>query len=289
MTKTITPVMHHTTTITCLLTSPFHHGAGTSGNTAVLRTQDVIQPDGTTARVPYLSGASVRHALREALAWHTAHTLTWSRSLTKSMVDLLWSGGAVTSTGSQVDLAMARRVDDIYPALGLLGYAAQSDITTGTLRASDLILTCAENAWRLPDNTPGTNRRAAAYRTETFGTRHDIASTPAAMLIADLDATQLTTQMIFDTQILAAGSTLHGTIGLTASATAGQHLAYRAALGLWAPNGEAFLGAKTAQGYGRATITGINHDETTAAVDAWTNHLLHHGQAILDLIRDLAG
>lgn len=139
MTKTITPVMHHTTTITCILTSPFHHGAGASGNTAVLRTQDVIQPDGTTARVPYLSGASVRHALREALAWHTAHTLTWSRNLTKSMVDLLWSGGAVTSTGSQVDLAMARRVDDIYPALGLLGYAAQSDITTGTLRASDLI------------------------------------------------------------------------------------------------------------------------------------------------------
>ena len=57
------------------LLSDFHHGAGSQGNTSLLRTQDVAQPDGTVARVPFLSGASIRHGLRDALAWHLARTL----------------------------------------------------------------------------------------------------------------------------------------------------------------------------------------------------------------------
>ena len=67
---TITPAPTTSIDIVATLTSPFHHGAGSSGNTSILRTQDVIQPDGTAARVPFLSAASVRHALRDALAWH---------------------------------------------------------------------------------------------------------------------------------------------------------------------------------------------------------------------------
>lgn len=281
---TITPTPKTTITLTIDLTAPFHHGAGTAGNTSLLRTQDVVQPDGTVARVPFLSAASIRHALRDALAWHTAHTLGLEPgTLSKGTVDLLWTGGAVSSTGSRTDLDMIRRVEEHYPALSMLGYAAKSDIITGTLRASDLILICAENDWRLPAQLRGA-RRAAAYRTEEFGTRHDQATSPAGRYLKVVDDVA-TAQMIWDTQTLAAGSTLHGTITLTPAATHMHHVALGAALELWAPDGQVAIGAKTAQGYGAGTIRA--HTPHTDQLAQWTYHLTDHRQDIIDLLTEL--
>ena len=76
MTTTIKPDTTSTRiAYTATLLSPLHHGAGTSGNTARLRTQEVVQPDGSIAHIPFLSAASIRHALRERLAWHLADTI----------------------------------------------------------------------------------------------------------------------------------------------------------------------------------------------------------------------
>ena len=281
---TITPTSQASINITVDLTSPFHHGAGTAGNTSLLRTQDVVQPDGTVARVPFLSAASIRHALRDALAWHTAHTLSIEPgTLSKGTVDLLWTGGAVSSTGSRTDLDMMRRVEAHYPALAMLGYAAKSDIITGTLRASDLILVCQENDWRLPEHLRGA-RRAAAYRTEEFGTRHDQATSPAGRYLQVVDEVD-TAQMIWDTQTLAAGSTLHGTISLTPAATEMHRTALSAALELWASDGHVAIGAKTAQGYGTGTLR--DHTPHTEQLEQWTQHLIDHKQDILDLLTEL--
>lgn len=281
---TITPTPQTTITLTIDLTAPFHHGAGTAGNTSLLRTQDVVQPDGTVARVPFLSAASIRHALRDALAWHTAHTLGIEPgTLSKGTVDLLWTGGAVSSTGARTDLDMMRRVEAHYPALSMLGYAAKSDIITGTLRASDLILVCTENDWRLPENLRGA-RRAAAYRTEEFGTRHDQATSPAGRYLQVVDEVD-TAQMIWDTQTLAAGSTLHGTISLTPAATTMHHTILGAALELWAPGGQVAIGAKTAQGYGTGTLR--DQSDHTDDLAEWTQHLHDHKRSILDLLTEL--
>lgn len=281
---TITPTAQTTVNLTIDLTSPFHHRAGTAGNTSLLRTQDVVQPDGTVARVPFLSAASIRHALRDALAWHTAHTLHIEPgTLTKGTVDLLWTGGAVSSTGSRTDLDMMRRVETHYPALAMLGYAAKSDIITGTLRASDLILVCVENDWRLPEHLQGA-RRAAAYRTEEFGTRHDQATSPAGRYLAVVDDVD-TAQMIWDTQTLAAGSTLHGTISLTPAATEMHRIALDAALDLWAPGGQIAIGAKTAQGYGTGTIR--DWQDHANQLEQWTQHLHAHKQDVIDLLTEL--
>lgn len=281
---TITPTPQTVAYLTIDLTAPFHHGAGTAGNTSLLRTQDVVQPDGTVSRVPFLSAASIRHALRDALAWHTAHTLKIEPgTLSKGTVDLLWTGGAVSSTGAKTDLDMMRRVEEHYPALSLLGYAAKSDITTGTLRASDLILVCRENNWRLPSYMR-VNRRAAAYRTEEFGTRHDQATSPAGRYLQVVDDVD-TAQMIWDTQTLAAGSRLHGTITLTPAATDMHHTILDAALALWAPHGQVAIGAKTAQGYGAGTL--LDDSDRTEQLEEWTQHLTDHKQDILDLLTEL--
>lgn len=273
------------------LTAPMHHGAGTAGNTSILRTHEVLQPDGTTARVPYLSANSVRHGLRDALAWHTASTLRVEPgSLSKPIVDLLWSGGAVTSTGAQVDLEITRDINRLYPVLTLLGYSAKSDITSGTLRVSDLDLACRENVWRMPNTLidhPCTQHRAGAYRTETFGTRHDIASTPVARFIDLADTLVGTTQMIYDLQVLKPGSILYGTLMLTPAATTEHQRLLLAALNLWAPGGRAHLGAKSAAGYGAAQVQGYDQGAATTALEWWTGHLIENRDAVLDLLRGI--
>ena len=291
-TTTIVPAAKKAVQLTITLTSPLHHGAGSSGNTSLMRTQEVMQPGGGSVRVPFVSGASVRHHLRDVLAWRMADILGWEpESLSKAAVDLLWTGGAVTKTGAVTDLAMARRVEDAVPSLAAFGYAAQSDIITGTVRATDLILACAENAWRLPESLPAevTARRAAHYRTDEFGTRHDVATTPVARLVqhADMLAGVKTTQMIWDMQLLKAGSMLHGALTLTPAATDAHDMILAAAVALWAPDGEAQIGAKGAQGYGRCRVDGIDPSWAAAGLAAWEAHVTAHADDITAVVQDL--
>lgn len=273
--------------IVAILASPFHHGAGAAGNTALLRTQDVIQPDGRVARVPFLSANSMRHGLRDALAWHTVKTLDIQPgTLTKAQVDLLWSGGAVTKTGAQTDLAMLRRVEEHLPWLAMMGYAAMSDIVAGTLRVQDMILECSENEARLDAEC---EHSAAFYRDEVFGTRMDQATSPSARLVELTEGEVGSTQMIYSLQVLIPGSVLHGGVSLTAAATSAHIEALRAAIELWAPNGVAFLGAKTAVGYGRAHIETMTEDPWPGgSVADFTQRILDHGDEIQAVLAELA-
>lgn len=280
-------------TIDATLTAPLHHGAGNAGNTALLRTEEIITADGQPASVPFVSGNSVRHAIREALAWHTLHTLNVPHgSLTKASVDLLFTGGAITTTGAQVDLGMARRVEDTYPALAMLGYAAQSDIVAGTLRVGSLMLVCAENTWRLPaDGGSHAQRRAAAYRSEHFGTRHDVAGGPLDRYLDTVTDLVQTTQMIYDAQTLKPGARLMGQIHLTPAATPAHETCLLAALELAAPTIDTgdrimHLGAKNAVGLGSTIVNGL--PDGAAALADWTRHVTDHGDGILALIRDLS-
>lgn len=291
-TDTIYPTTGYKVEYTATLLAPLHHGAGTSGNTARLRTHEVIQGDGTVAHVPFVSAASIRHALRDRIAWHLADTIGIEQgSLPKLAVDLLWSGGSVTTTGAETNLDLARRIEAVFPALAMFGYAAQSDIIGGTLRASDLILVCAENASRLPDTADQSlaSHRAAHYRGDEFGTRHDVATTPVARLveIADTLVGAKTTQMIFEAQIIKTGAQMVGALWLTPAATPAHRTVLGAALELWAPGGETHLGAKTATGYGHVRVDGLG--DHSADLAAWTAHVESYADEILAIITEATG
>lgn len=270
------------------LNTPLHHGAGTSGNTSLLRTEDVIRPDGRQAQVPFVSGNSIRHAIRNVLAWHTVHHAgIQPGTLSKAAIDLLFSGGAVTSTGSQVNLEIARQVEEYYPALSLLGYAAQSDITQGTLEVSHLALICQENDWRYPGSHEFASIPAARFRGEEFGTRHDTTGTPTDQL-RDI-ATTLTdqsTQMIYDMQVLKPGARMWGEIRTRHGSTEAQNKVLQAALTLLTEDGVLRLGAKNAVGYGQATPHGIHTYPDSLAW--WEEHLAENAENIRTLITELA-
>lgn len=283
------PVTLASTQIPLTLTAvaPVHHGAGTAGNTALLRTQEVVLPDGTQTAVPFISGNSVRHAIRDVLAWRLVRTLDIpAGSLPKGVVDLLWSGGALTKTGSQVELEQARRLG-LVPALSLLGYSAQSDIVTGSLRADNLGLVCAENAWRLPEHLrghPHATLPAGRFRGEEFGTRHDITGTGVDVLVESsgmFDAPQ-TTQMIYEHQVLIPGAVLWGRLCLDAATPLAADALAVALLDL-APDGLMCVGAKRASGFGacRLELVGPLPAHADEAVERHDEHLRGHRDDIL--------
>lgn len=264
-------VANSTVDLTLTALSPVHHGGGTAGNTAILRLGEVVNPHtGQQTAIPFISGNSLRHAIRDALAWHLARVLRIEAGgLSKLVVDLLWSGGALTTTGNQIDLARARQLGQV-PPLALLGYSAQSDIVSGPLRVSLLNLVCAENGWRLPAHLrdhPHAALPAGRFRGEEFGTRHDITGSAPSLLVETgmLDTAPTTTQMIYDHEVLLPGSVLYGRVALDAATPIAAD-ALAAALHLLAPAGEMWLAAQRGRGYGQCRLQLADRASTAPAL-----------------------
>lgn len=242
-------------------TSPLHHGAGTSGNTQILRTQPAINPHtGEEYACPIVSGNSLRHAIRHALAEITLGAVdAQPGELSKPLVDLLYSGGALTgSEGSNVDLSGHRNLDERWPAAGLLGYAGRGQIWSGSLYAPILLPLCQENLWRTPEalrTHPMAARPVASLRGEEFGTRHDVAGTSADRwldhdLWLGLPDEKRSSQMIYDWQVTLPGTVWYGSLMLHAATVAHAQALRVAWEWLTAVGGVLHLGAKRAQGYG---------------------------------------
>lgn len=279
------------------LTAPLHHGAGTAGNTSLLRRQDIVLPDGSLARVPFVSGNSVRHTLRAALAWHLLRTLEVpDGSLTKPVVDLLFSGGAITRTGAETSLERARRVERLAPFLALFGFSAGSDMTAGTLYVNHLHLVCDANVWRLPEaaaRLPQARRAPGAYQAEEFGTRHDVAGTAVDRYLQDAGGATATTQMIYEAQVLKPGSVLAGSLDVTPAATAAHHGVLLVAIDEAAPlrDGARWgrLAAKAGTGFGQSAIEVDLSPlgDVAAARDWWETHLREHRADVLALLAEV--
>lgn len=177
---------------TAIAIDPIHHGAGIEGNTQLIRTQDVMLPDGTPARVPFVSGNSIKHMIRDGGVRFALEAMgVQAGTLTKKVVDLLFSGGALTKSGSAVNIAKARSISELFPVLSLCGYSAENFMQSSKINVSHLHLVCSENKYRLPHSLSGdpqTKNRAMSSRAEEFGTRHEPTRDPTVFgLLTDGD------------------------------------------------------------------------------------------------------
>lgn len=231
--------MHFTGKIDIRATAlePIVHGAGTSGNTQLLRTQDWITKDGHRVKVPMLAGNSVKHKLRACANRYALDALgAEDHTFSKAEIDLLFSGGHLSKSGSAVDLQQARELERLMPSLSLCGYSAGNTMTESKLRVTNLHVVCKENENRLPDDLrehPHLQLRAGSLRIEEFGTRHDQARTHLAQRLLTAEASAAVTarkaktlkepsedgpaergdsaQMIYNFQAIPAGTMLWGT------------------------------------------------------------------------------
>jgi len=238
---------------------PIHHGAGTAGNTSLLRVQEVLLPDGDLARVPFVSGNSIKHRLREAMVHHAVKILDVpDHSMSNAAVNLLFSGGALTATGANVDLELHRKFQSLWPSLGLCGYAAGNTMMQSKLAVSHWHLVCSENFWRLPTDCAAHKLAAlsaAALRSSDFGTR--MAQTNRAgvrEILVEGDAPGESGQMIYDFETIAAGALLYGSIRV-ANVTPHELAALHAGIGTISEGVSIWhVAAKTSVGFGRCKV-----------------------------------
>jgi hypothetical protein len=286
--------------LTVTLLSPLHHGAGVSGNTAILRTQEGVNPwTGEDFVVPFVSGNSLRHAIRHACAEVTLAAVEAKLgSLSKPMVDLLYSGGALASPGTpQVDIEAHRRLDGSWAPAGLLGYASRGQIWAGSLYVQMLLPVCAENTWRMPHhphliNHPHASRPAASLCNEDFGTRHDVVGSAAdrfldAGLWLGLPDKDRTTQMIHERPVIKAGTVLYGAFELQ-GATVAHAQALRVAWEWLTSTGTLHLGAGRAQGYGLCRAEADWSQLPDLDVD-FVATLQQHRDEVMELLAKAAG
>jgi CRISPR type IV-associated protein Csf2 len=262
--------------------SSISHGGESAGTTQFFRREKIVQPDGTIAEIPVISGNSLRGILRDMSA-----ELTWQMlgqpELSLQMFDVLWSGGQLAKAGSTsvltaTQLAELRR---LVPHVNLFGASGGGRIIEGRLRVGKLIPICVETAHIVPSDIvparpvtiwellqleefsrrddakrPMLNERIAGVLT----TGANSASTPEVSDI-ERDTAQ---QMRYGVETLAAGTRFHWWMALEgADDLCVAQL--RAALNAWAAAG-AHIGGRSSTGHGRLQLDCSQWVQTSSMV-----------------------
>lgn len=127
---------------------PICHSGMSEGNAQPFRKRDIISDDGLTEPIPFISGNSIKHWLRENSAAFALEALDFDTGdLDKSITRLLFAGGTLQS-GKSSKFKDACRAEDIFPALQLCGYAAGNQMSESTVRVRFAEVLCRENAGR---------------------------------------------------------------------------------------------------------------------------------------------
>lgn len=245
------------------LLSSLIHGGEHAGTIGYLRREKFIQPDGTVAEVPVVSGNAVRGVLRR----HSARLL-WEQ-LGRPELDLptfhvLMSGGALAKAGAGHVLS-SPQLQELYqlvPHVSVFGAAGGGRIIGGRLQVGKMVPVCAETAHVMPDGIDTSTVRPVhdLLQIEEYS-RLDSAKQPAELvMLADADGDGdgdpddgvPATQMRYGHETLAVGTLLHWWLRLRAPNDL-EVACLAAALRSWAAAG-AHLGGRSATGHGRVAV-----------------------------------
>jgi len=302
---------------TATVLSSISHGGENAGTTQYLRREKVVQPDGSVAEVPIISGNALRGILRD----HSAN-YTWEYlgrpELPLPVFDVLYSGGALAKAGSgkvlgSKQLAELRR---LVPHVALFGAAGGGRIIEGRLQVGKLTpivrqtthLYPAPEGFAPPDmwdllQLEGFTRRDDAKRPQLAERIAGMLPTtePAqGALLTEVDTTDDTLdresaqQMRYEVETLAAGTLLHWSIRVEcASELVEAQLA--AALASWGASG-AHIGGRSATGHGRLALDAhqwvtsrVEPTEGSELAPSWHDQLASHHAEHKDEIVEALG
>lgn len=126
------------------------HGGQTVGNVQQFARHDVTDPDAERVSVPFVSGNSIKHLIRESGADFAREALGLGEgSMSRAEAYLLYAGGALDKSGQSIRLDKARAAEKHMPILGLCGYAAGNAMAESQVRVDDWELACWEQSHRL--------------------------------------------------------------------------------------------------------------------------------------------
>jgi hypothetical protein len=139
--------------------TPIAHHMEVRGNVALVQTKGVILDTGEKVKIPFITGATMRHLIREAsaLALLDAAGMLHAGALSESALRLLFAGGMLTGRGdaSKFSLEAYRKMADLIPSLALLGGCADSRVVPGKIQVDDAELVCSETMDRMSPEVRG--------------------------------------------------------------------------------------------------------------------------------------
>ena len=257
------------------------HGGETRGLISMLRREAIIQPDGTTAMVPVISGNSFRGRLRRVGEELLRDVLHYEGRLSPAAAHALRSGGALAKTsGEPLSGSRLATLRALVPHIGVFGAAAGGRIIDGCLQVGKLIPHVVETAHLTGHPTTATAFDVIQVETYTHSDEandHDAATAPAA------DAPPPDSQqMMFRVETFRAGLTFDAQLHLQRPTDI--EAAFFAAV-LDTYSRRALIGGRAAIGHGHLTIT-LEPTRPVPQVD-WRTQLADHANDALQALETL--
>lgn len=142
----------HTIEMVLRAEQPIAHHEGVVGNEAVVMRESVFLPNGRKARVPIITGDTIRHGLREASARATLEAAGLLEAVHgESALRLMFAGGQMLKGTDTLRLDDYREMADLFPPLALLGGCAGNRIIPGQIEVGRAYLVCEESAHLMPE------------------------------------------------------------------------------------------------------------------------------------------
>jgi len=259
--------------------SSISHGGETRGTISMLRREAIIQPDGSTALVPIISGNNLRGRLRRVGEELLRDVLAYEGILTPATAHALRSGGALAKTSSEPlsgsRLATLRR---LIPQLGVFGAAAGGRIIDGCLQVGKLIphLVETQHITGQPSTATGFDIvQVESYSHADEANDHDNPAEPGC----DVGDSQ---QMLFRIETFKAGLVFDCQVHLQRP-TDLEAAFFADVLATYSQR--ALIGGRSAIGHGHLSLC-LRPSIPLPAID-WRDHLAGQRDAALEALQDL--
>ena len=263
------------------LSSIVHMGE-LNGNRALFRRESVVLPNGREALVPVVSGNALRGVLRDRGMAHMCRAIGIGEGETRLSLPafyFLFSGGSLNKGGggSTVDMARVREMRRLMPLVSVFGGADGDRILPGRIKVHKLLPIASETAHLLPAflrDHPHTHtsvwdrlgeeqyvrhddakddRKHCMIEEKTLKLLHDSAMAAVEKRNAGdaLDRTQGKQQMIYQTEVLRAGTQFHFRFVLD-DVNDLEHEAFMTALAAF--SAAPYVGGKSSIGHGEVSL-----------------------------------
>lgn len=290
--------------------TPLAHFEGVEGNISLFMREEVYDPENPKElprAIPCITGNSMRHSLRDAIAMETLEAVELEQnSISAEVQAILFSGGSLGKDCAKIDVKRYREITSLLPCLSLMGGGGIGAALTSGLVSSDYaVLMCKQNEWRLVGVEKGTLPPAESFIETRQGTKHDSRRAPKSekvMTEDDLDkwnAVRTRTaeenheggkesdQMIYSYESVIAGARWQW-IPSVVYASPLERALFRIGLDRLAKSGK--LGGKTNSGHGKVRMTFDGHENGVATDEdraIWKEHCEKNREQIVNALKTM--